>query len=242
VSRSTETRHIQAYLNDASLEQLVQQTPASGSQWAGPGDAITVLSGQTSTGPVAPMVDQSLAADVTLGNDGTVTSSQLTVTLTNHYNQRLPIRQWTGIPTTFYDPASNTRVSGDGVFATLLTILLPPLKGSPTVTGSDAVSVQGSLEGGTQVSVYVTAIPDQTREIKVTYVSAPVGLTPGSYTLHLQKQAGTEAVPLTVRIHTSSAQEGVKATGGLVKGDAGIWTYEGSLHADANLGLNWGAG
>jgi hypothetical protein len=239
VTQAVRERHLLAYADNASVEALAGQAHADGAVETGPGDRLEVVDTQTSYAKMAAVVDESLALAVTLGADGQVVSDVLTVTYVNNYATLGARRVWRELHSELFDFHTRTIISGSGVLATYVRVLVPPGTALTSVQGGDDLPGFALAGGHSELSSYVVVGPSETRTLAFRYVPHVTGVPAGAYALTVQKQPGTVAEPLTVRLAWPPRLAPAIPPTGWTLAAPQVWQYEGDLRSDRHLELHW---
>ncbi len=232
-------RHLLLYGEDKDAQSLVHLAGADGSVWDGPGDGLQIVDTHVSYGKMAAMVDEAVALDVTIGSNGRVAEDTLTVTYQNRYGQRAATRVWRELHSELYDFHTHTMQPGTGVLATYVRVLVPPGSALLAAEGGDDQPGDAADAGRTELSSYLVVRPDQSRSLLFRYMPAVTGAPAGTYRLTVQKQPGTVAEPLTVRVHLDAHLGPVILHSGWVRQGTTTWQYSGDLRQDQHLSLQW---
>ena len=123
-------------------------------------------------------------------------------------------------------------------------VYVPPGIALASAGGGDAPVEVGAESGRTVLSTALTLRPGEARELTFSYRLPRAVTRDGRYSLTVRKQAGTRAVPLTIRlVGAGSVALSVRPLGGLEPAqiDASGAVYETDLLVDRHLvvGLTW---
>ncbi|HEY8741888.1 MAG TPA: hypothetical protein VIU62_02235, partial [Chloroflexota bacterium] len=232
-------RHLQVYAADPNVEALATRVQADGAVWSGPGDGLEVVDTQVSYAKMAAVVDESLAPDVTLGADGQVTSDVLTVTYVNNYATLGAQRVWRELHSELFDFHTDTIVSGTGIMATYVRVLTPLGSTLNGVQGGDDLPGFAVADGHSELSSYVIVRPTESRSLQFSYAPHVTGIAANTYQLTVQKQPGTVAEALVVRLHLPQTLAVTLAQPGWTLAAPNIWQYRGDLRQDRHLEFQW---
>jgi len=190
---SVRARDLLLYADDPRIEAAVRLAGADGAIAATRGDYLYAVDTNTSTNKVNQFVRESLSYRARIARDrGVVATATLTYTNTADTTNLAPQN---GAP--FYSDFVRLFVPAD---STLLA-----------ATGLNETWPTYAAHGKTQFSGYFEAPSHQSRTIVFRYRIPPTVDAGDRYTLLVQRQPGTAAMPLTIDI---AATEGVRLDGG----------------------------
>ena len=225
VRKLLDERHVQLYVQDPAIQALLVRYGWAGALVEATGDYLSVVDSNLGYNKVTATTEQSLAYDVTLDASG-----EARATLTIRYHNRSTaalagcnkFRQY--VPT--YDALTQ------GCYWDYVRIYVPA--GAELLSGSGGDEpISTTLElSRTCFATYLVLKPGEERELRLEYRLPSAVLQEGTYRLYVQKQAGTEALPL--RVNLSAPQGFVVEEGSLTPParHAGGVTFETDLLVD----------
>lgn len=224
-------RHLLIYVEDAQVEKILNQMHWDGALYSAGGDYAMVVDSNVGFNKVNSNIEQTIDYQVTLDNSGNV-QVQLTLTY-QHLFQR---------PT----PACIHEARYGDSYADLMErcywdyvrIYLPAGSQLVELRGSDAPADVYSESGKTAVGAYFLLPTGEGRQLQVIY-RPNLKVQGHQYTLLIQKQPGTESLPLrvSVRLPPGSQLTDISPVGWAWSDGKAVW--QGHLAQDMLLTLAW---
>lgn len=185
-------RHIQLYAADSSVQALFEQQGWAGKLAPAAQDYLLVVDSNVGYNKVSASVEQSIAYDVTLSPEGP--RARLTMRYTNHSTAALEECD----KFTQYVPTYEQMM--EGCYWDYVRVYVPEGAQLLSATGSDQEATVFAELGRTVFDMTLLLRPGETRELVLEYTLPPTVLQGNAYGLSVQKQAGTNALPLTVSV------------------------------------------
>ncbi len=189
-------RHLQFNFNDASLQKLAQDYGLDGSLHQGSGDFLLIADTSVNSTKLNLIMEPSARLDVALDAGGNA-SSVVTYATSN------PFPQWQQDK----DPHLVSELMLGGVYGSYLRIYVPQQAQLQDVLlhGNTAGAEQDDVETGRAAfGRFFPVLPGQTGQAQFVYKTPGVATMADDgtwhYSLYLQKEAGTRATPITVRV------------------------------------------
>jgi len=193
VGRLLDERHIQLYVTEPALQSLLQRYGWAGTLVETEGDYLAVVDSNLGYNKVTANITQSVGYEVSLDTSGQV-SARLTIRYANKSSASLDecdkFRQY--VPT--YDALTQ------GCYWDYVRVYVPA--GAELLSGAGGDEpVTATMElSRTCFAIYFVLKPGEERELSLEY-RLPAGVVrDGTYSLYVQKQAGTGAIPLTIAL------------------------------------------
>lgn len=214
--------------HDPQLSDAVMRAGWDGRLYSGPGDYLAVIETSVRSTKLGLILQRSLDVTVTVQADGRA-NHNVTVRTTN------PLEQWAAER----DPARVQELMERGLYGSYTRVLAPAgsqLRAITQDTTGELIAPEeaGEEDGRAVFGAYYTVPPNETNLVTYSYLS-PRQSPEGEYRLYIQKQPGTEAVPLRVQIvlppDTLSAT--TSTPGAQVNGS--VLEYEGDLSLDREI-------
>jgi len=230
LGRCLEEKHILLYFNAADLQEAVARAGWGGAIRGDPGDFIMVVDSDFSYAEVNRFIEQEIRYRVTLDHSLKVQESRLTLTYWNHFDR------WSSAETrelfggACFDPQTEELKHSPGCYGDYIRIFVPRGSRFVSAEGFDDGMEYREEAGRTVIAGYVRVLPGEQRSVTVTYVP-PAGAVGGEYRLTLQKQPGTDALPVAVEIRVTGstpAEVGLETNLRLDRTVAAMW-QEGQL-------------
>jgi hypothetical protein len=217
-------RHLQIYLNDPEMQALAVDYGLDGSIER-PENSDYLLAADTSVNSTKlnMILNTSLNVDVDLTHDGTAAKT-LTYAIHN------PFPDWAQGK----DPELVARLMFDGMYGSYLRVyaldgsVLKDVRFGGQTVGAEAIEKEF---GYTTYGRYFPVLPGTSASLEVSYETPGVVMANGNlrtYRLYVQKEAGTEATPLTLNL---KLPEGAHVESVLLDGAS----YEGGLAIKTDL-------
>jgi hypothetical protein len=235
LERLLQEKHVLLHFEDPAAAELVRGRGWDGHVDRAAPDFLMVVDTTVSNTKLAPFVDQSVEYELALRPDGGG-RARVSVRYVNRYRRELAPasypRQYLG---DFWNPLTRQMDYREGRYATYVRVLAPAGASGTVVTGADgAVSVERQSERAV-VGAYLALEAGQSRALEIVYdLPAPLLDAGGRYRLKVQKQPGTDAVPLTVRV-TAPAGRALERAGAA---PAPSVTIETDLREDRTIELD----
>ena len=224
LQRMAKERHLQIYLNDPQMQALAVDYGLDGSiQQPENSDYLLAADTSVNSTKLNMILDTSLNVDVDLTNDGTAAKT-LTYAIHN------PFPDWAE----GRDPELVARLMFDGVYGSYLRVyalagsILKDVRFGGQTVGAEAIETE---YGYTTFGRYFPVLPGTSASLDVSYETSGVVAADGNlrtYRLYVQKEAGTEATPLTLDL---KLPEGARVESLLLDGTP----YKGGLKVQTDL-------
>jgi hypothetical protein len=247
--RLTQEKHLLIYLDHPEGAALLAEQEMDGALRARDGDHLAIVDGNVGYNKVNLRIQQEINYEVDLS----APSPQATLTLVYTHTSTA---DYPCVPEIRYDPTYE--LMADRCYWDYLRIYVPqnsqlldatriPVPAEALLSGeaeSGQVSVQPAPEGPWTTFAVLGVLPPsqtQTRSFTWTLPEDVVQWTDdeGVYTLHVQKQPGTRAYPLTVRIRLPEEHELVSAEPQPTLAEKGWVVYQISLDRDQRFVLKF---
>ena len=202
--RSLEEKHILLYFNDAGLQGAIDRAGWSGAIRSDAGDFLMVVDADFSYAEVNRFIEQEIQYHVTLDHNLRVQQSTVTLTYWNHFDR------WGSAETrelfggACFDPQTEDLVLSPGCYGNYIRLYVPRGSRFVSAEGFDDGMEYREESGRAVIAGYVRVLPGEERTLAVTYIP-PVGPVGGQYRLTLQKQPGTQAIPISVVVEVAGS-------------------------------------
>jgi cell division protein FtsB len=195
LDRMAQERHLQIHFNDASLQALAVEYGLDGSIEKPAGDYLMVADTSVNSTKLNMILQPSLDVAVQLQPDGSA-ATHVAYSLAN------PFPDWAK----GRDADLVERLMFSGVYGSFLRVYAPPQASLRYVTND------GNPVGAEQISTdfgykafgrYFQVLPGKSSKLEVAYQTPDIVQTSGTehtYRLYVQKEAGTDAVPLSLTL------------------------------------------
>lgn len=225
-------KHLLIYVDQpVGAQSLLRELGWDGSLRNRAGDALMVVDSNVGFNKVNPNIEQALDLAVSIGADGTI-QSDLVLSYRHRVTQPIPACVH---ESRYGDSYSDLMERCYWDYLRIYLLLNSQVSG---LSGTD-VPVQLSTENSrTVASTGFLLEPGQARQIRLSYVPA-VNAVAGSYSLLVQKQPGTEAVPLRVTVELPAGSQPSHLAPSGFAGIAGKWVWQGTLAQDLDFQLSW---
>jgi tetratricopeptide (TPR) repeat protein len=199
LSRSLAARHISVYLHDPVAQQAFATQGWDGALRTTTADYLHVVDADLAYSDVQAFIDQQLGLTVQLDADGSALTNTLTITYSNRYDDWQAEQTQHQVYGYCYNVQKRQQERVAGCYGTYVRVYLPPSAAPLALAGADSAIEPGFEEQHNVVGFYLLIYPGQTRTVSLRYrpQTAPAA---GSYRLVVQKQAGTLARPLRLRV------------------------------------------
>jgi hypothetical protein len=190
VKRAIDEKHIQLYFHEPAVQELLVLAGMDGAlQDSEGGDYLLALDTNMGYNKVNLNVEKRMAYEVTVGQ-GDAAQASLTITYENHSPPQAECVHRPRIAQTYEGMAQDCYWNYLRVYVPLGSELLH----AEGVTETETLSEHGK----TVFTTFMVVPAAESHTIRFTYRLPD--MDPGAYRLLVQKQAGTDAVPLTVRL------------------------------------------
>ncbi len=233
LSDALEGRHIQFYSRDADLQGFFQRQRWAGALLEAEGDYLLVVDSNVGYNKVSPSVEQAITYEVALDSEGgplarltlryrntsqkQVDECDKFTTYTHFYEDLVEGCYWNYVR--IYGPAGAELIDGRG--------------------GDEPVALLSDERGAGERTVWATSLllePGEERTLVIEYrLPAEVLLGAQYYALTVQKQAGTDAIPLRVIVSGSGLSPIAESPLLPTAATADRLTYETDLRVDRVL-------
>jgi hypothetical protein len=226
-------RHIQAFAHDEALQDVILANGWGGALARPEGDYLLVVDSNVGYNKVTASVAESIDYTVTL--DGDRPRARLVLTYENRSMARRPGCD----QATQYSPvyADMTR----GCYWDYVRVYVPAGARLLASSGGDEAAEALTEQDGDAFAVYLVLPPGERREVVLEYLLPGAATAGDRYTLGVQKQAGTVALPLQVTIEGSglrpAAGEGLTPS----EAAAGRLIYRTDLRVDRTIAVDLSA-
>jgi len=224
-------RHLQVYVDDPATEAILHRVRWDGAVRAAVGDYLMIVDSNVGFNKVNPNIEQTIDYDVVLDSNG-LAASQLT--LTYRHTVARPT------PACIHEPRYGDSYLDlmERCYWDYLRVYLPAGSELVSLVGSDSPpSVYGEA-GCTVIGTAFVLETGQSRTIKLTY-RHPSKAEQGRYALLVQKQAGTPAPPLRVRIELPPRSGSSAAKPNSIVTVDGRAVWQGTLAQDLEIEVEW---
>ncbi|NLG49038.1 MAG: DUF4012 domain-containing protein [Chloroflexi bacterium] len=185
-------RRIQVYAANSSLQALFERQGWSGKLAPAAQDYLLVVDTNVGYNKVSANVEQSIDYDVTLSPEGP--RARLTVRYTNHS----AVTEEECNKFTQYVPTYEQMM--EGCYWDYVRVYVPQGAQLVSATGGDKEATAIDELGRTVFDTTLLLRPGESRELSFEYRLPSTVIQGDTYALIAQKQAGTEALPLTVSV------------------------------------------
>jgi hypothetical protein len=229
--KALQQRHILFYVNNPQINAFAKEMNWDGSLHAGNGDFLLATDSNVGFNKVNPNIEQTLDYQVTLDSSGNVTA-QLTLAYQHLVTRPTPACV---LESRYGDSYQDLM---ERCYWDYVRLYVPGGSELIDVEGADQspeVYQEGDL---TVVGLFFLLETGQSRQIRVTYRPALPDF-PESYRLLIQKQAGTEAIPLrvTVNLPPGSSPASITPASAVWVDDRLVW--QGDLAQDREIEVSW---
>jgi tetratricopeptide (TPR) repeat protein len=200
LEHSLEEKHILLYFNDPALQGAMVRTGWSGAIRDDAGDYLMVVDSDFSYAEVNPYIEEEVGYYVTLDHNLKVLTSTVTLSYWNHFDQWSSAETRERFGGLCFDPAAQELKPIPGCYGDYIRLYVPRGSRFIQAEGFDDGMEYREEAGRTVIAGYVRVLPGEQRTASVTYLP-PAGPVGGQYRLTLQKQPGTDAIPLVVEVH-----------------------------------------
>jgi len=228
VQQALNQEHLQLYFHAAPAQEFLTATGWDGAvDHTHDGDYLLVLDTNMGYNKVNVNITQKIDYQVTLGRD-----DGLQATLTITYHNRSP---WRPTCDRIVALTKTYEMRTEGCYMNYLRVYVPP--GSELVAsgGFTETATVADEEGKTVFATFFVVPTAETRTVHFVY-NLPLSSTE-EYRLLVQKQAGTDAVPLTVRIALPLGTEVLSAEPEPSCRQQRVVSYEWNLRRDRSFAL-----
>ncbi len=224
-------RHLLIYVADPPGQAFLHKMGWDGALRTSPGDYLLVVDSNVGFNKVNPNVEQTLDYQAAVDRDGTAT---VQLTLTYRHRIQRPM------PACLHESRYGDRYADllERCYWDWLRIYLPQGSELVRLSGTDGPAEVYQESGHTVVATSFLLETGQARQIQVVYRPRLPAIS-DRYTVLIQKQPGTGALPLRIRITPpGGAQPAAGSSPGLVWADGrGVW--QGDLAQDREIVLTW---
>ena len=231
LNRAIRERHLQLYVNSKPAQDLVQSIGIGGALRQDNGDYVMIVDSNVGFNKVNPNIEQTIDHEIALDKTGAATAR-----LRLSYQHRIRRPTPACVHESYYGDSYEELMQR--CYWDYVRVYLPAGSEVLEVLGADEPAQVYSENGKTVVATSFLVENGQGRQIQIVYRPKLSGEA-GGYDLMLQKQAGTDAVPVRVSITLpkgtqirSAAPEGIMRTG-----DTIVW--QGDLAKDREIRLQW---
>jgi len=193
-------RHILLYMADPAMQSLVQRCGWSGALVQNSGDYLLVVDSNVGYNKTNTNVEQALDYEVTLDPSG-----KKRARLTIHYRHRGQAQDGECDKFKQYTPIYD--VLTQGCYWDYVRIYVPVGAELVSGAGGDEPVVAYQELGRMVLATSFLLRPGEQRELHLEYSLSAEIVQDGTYELYLQKQAGTNAIPITVTLNTAKGFE-----------------------------------
>ncbi len=231
VNTALRQRHLLIYVTDPQAQAFLHEMGWDGALRTSPGDYLLVVDSNVGFNKVNPNVEQTIDYRAAVGEDGTAT---VQLTLTYRHRVQRPM------PACVHESRYGDRYADllERCYWDWLRLYLPPGSELLQLGGADE-PVEVYQEGEhTVIATSFLLETGQARQIQVIYRPRLPAVS-DRYVVLIQKQPGTEALPLRVSIiPPNGAQPAAGSSPGLVWVEGhGVW--QGDLAQDREIVLTW---
>ena len=224
-------RHLLLYVTDPQGQAFLRQMGWDGALRDSPGDYLLVVDSNVGFNKVNPNIEQTIDYQAVVDPDGAATV-QLTLTYRHRVQQPMPA--------CVHESRYGDRYADllERCYWDWLRIYLPQGSQPVRLSGADEPAEVYQESGRTVVATSFLLESGQARQIQLLYRPG-LPVPSNRYVVFIQKQAGTEALPLRVRITPpAGAQPAAGSSPGLAWVDGrGVW--QGDLAQDREIVLTW---
>ncbi len=199
-----EEKHILLYFDDPALQGVVLEAGWGGAIRSDRGDFLMVVDSDFSYAEVNRFIEQDIAYQVTLDRSLQVQESTVTLSYWNHFDR------WGSAETRelfggfCFDPQTKAHRHDPGCYGDYIRIYVPEGSRFVRAEGFDDGMEYRQEAGRTCIAGYLRVLPGEQRTVSVTYVPPAVAVG-GEYRLTLQKQPGTDALPVDVQVQVAAS-------------------------------------
>ena len=202
-------RHIQINVADPQIQALLRQYGWDGSMTNTSGDYLLLADANVGYNKVSGNVEQSIRYDLVIEESGRVLSR-----LSIQYENQSTMAEFECDRFQQYVPTYD--VLTQGCYWGYARVYVPLGAKLLSAKGGDEPVVTFSELGRTVFATHLVLRPDEQRELTFEYLLPSTVLGEDGYELCVQKQAGTDAIPLQVAI---TRPEGLEPQAGLMRPD-----------------------
>jgi tetratricopeptide (TPR) repeat protein len=199
VGTALEEKHLLLYSNDPSLQQAFTRAGWDGAIRSDLGDFLMVVDSDFSYAEVNPFIEEDLHYRVTLDHSLRVQESAITITYWNRFDRWASAETKEHFGGLCFDPETEDLAPIQGCYGNYIRLFVPRGSQFVSASGFDDGMEYREEAGRTVIAGYVRILPGEQRTVSVTY-TPPVGPVGGQYRLTLQKQPGTDALPMEIEI------------------------------------------
>ena len=223
--------HIQVYVDDPAAEALLHRAKWDGALRAAAGDYLMVVDSNVGFNKVNPNIEQTIDYEVVLDVSGLAVSN---LTLTYHHKVDRPT------PACIHEPRYGDSYLDlmERCYWDYLRIYLPAGSELVSLAGSDSAPIVYSEAGCTVIGTAFLLETGQSRTVSLTY-RRPIGTSQDGYTLLVQKQPGTTALPLRIGVELPSGSGAVVTKPDSIITVEGRAVWQGALAQDIEIEVEW---
>ncbi len=197
--RALEEKHILLYLNEPEVQEAIARAGWGGAIRSDAGDFLMVVDSDFSYAEVNRFIEQEIRYRVTLDPSLRVQESTVTLSYWNHFDRWSSAETREQFGGACFDPNTEDLEPLPGCYGDYIRIYVPQGSRFLGATGFDDGMEYRDEFGRTCIAGYLRVLPGEQRTVSVSYVP-PVTALGGQYWLVLEKQPGTDAVPVEVEI------------------------------------------
>lgn len=192
-SRLLAERHIQLYATESEVGAVLARAGWDGAMGVADGDYLAVVDSNVGYNKVTVSLEQTVRYEVEIAQGG-VARSQLTLRYRNASTRSV------GVCDKYRSYIPSYDLLAQGCYWGYVRVYVPDGTVLEDATGSDDGVEVGSEAGLTVFAGSLFLEPGQERELTFGYTLPASAVGDGAYALTVRKQAGTEAIPLTVEL------------------------------------------
>ena len=231
VAKALAERHILVYDDEPGTLDLLRRVGWDGGMRIAESDFVMVVDSNVGFNKVNPNIGQTIAYEVFLSDRGAPTAE---LTLTYDHRVRRPT------PACVHEPRYGDSYADlmERCYWDYLRVYVPEGSELVALTGSDSSPDIYNEGGCTVIGTAFLLETGQSRTIRITYRPA-ISSDRGHYSLLVQKQPGTEAIPLRLRawLPENTRDVSVRPGSGIVSAGQVIW--QGTLSQDLEVDTVW---
>lgn len=228
VKRAIDEKHIQLHFHESAVQELLARAGMDGAlDHSAQGDYLLALDVNMGYNKVNPNVEKHIEYEVALGN-GTAALANLTITYDNHSPAQPSCEHYSKHAPTY-------ELMTQDCYWNYLRIYVPLGSELLAVEGVTETQTSPDEEGKTVFATFFVVPANESRTIRFTYSIPDSGLE--GYSLLVQKQAGTDAVPVKVRIILPQGVRVLSAQPEPQSRQQGVVSYDLDLRRDRSLVL-----
>ncbi|MCW1930123.1 MAG: DUF4012 domain-containing protein [Candidatus Kerfeldbacteria bacterium] len=237
--KNIDEKQILIYVDEPLIQELVEQNNWSGEMHKADGDYLMVVDANLAALKTDEKMERSISYSVKKDGDNYVGVAEITYTNTTQQVNDFYTRYRTH--TRIYLPQGSTLRSADG-FLTNDIAVHHGVPTQPTVHDEMFTHADGDQYSFTVVEGFSSIEPKETRTVRIEYTLPEYveqQINTGTYDLYIQKQPGTIAHGLTVRVDVGKSSPYVEALDMTVQNQDNSTSIQSDLSIDRHITITY---